>query len=167
MSQADTLYLIRTYVPRLQDQDEKRSLTVQVGAVAGSESPALLKTARARAMSAAMNGRRVDSRSGGASPSASPSLLRTRGPESATRGGHEVMSTTPASITEAARAFFAACETGKGWAACSAYCQPGASFAAQAEPLADVQTLEQYAEWMKGILAVLPDASYAVTFFAA
>jgi len=28
MSQADTLYLIRTYVPRLQDQDEKRSLTV-------------------------------------------------------------------------------------------------------------------------------------------
>jgi len=44
-------------------------------------------------------------------------------------------------------------------AACRAYCQPGASFAAQAEPLADMQTLEQYTEWMKGILAVLPDAS--------
>jgi len=77
------------------------------------------------------------------------------------------MSTATESITETARAFFDACETGKGWAACRAYCQPGASFAAQAEPLADMQTLEQYTEWMKGILAVLPDASYAVRFFAA
>ena len=42
------------------------------------------------------------------------------------------MSTTTESITETARAFFDACETGKGWAACSAYCQPNASFAAQA-----------------------------------
>jgi predicted ester cyclase len=77
------------------------------------------------------------------------------------------MSTTTESITETARAFFDACETGQGWAACSAYCQPGASFAAQAEPLADMQMLEQYTEWMKGMLALLPDGSYAVRFFAA
>jgi steroid delta-isomerase-like uncharacterized protein len=77
------------------------------------------------------------------------------------------MTTTTESIIQTARAFFDACETGKGWAVCSAYCQPNASFTAQAEPLADVKTVEQYADWMKGILVVLPDASYAVKFFAA
>ena len=76
------------------------------------------------------------------------------------------MSTTTMSISETARAFFDACETGKGWAACSAYCQPDASFTAQAEPLADVKTLQQYAEWMKGMLVVVPDGSYAVNSFA-
>src|SRR5215510_16467034 len=76
------------------------------------------------------------------------------------------MSTTTESIAETARAFFDACETGKGWAVCSAYCQPSASFAAQAEPLADMQTLEQYTDWMKAMLVVLPDASYAVKSFA-
>ena len=76
------------------------------------------------------------------------------------------MSATTMSITETARAFFDACETGKGWAACSAYCQPNASFTAQAEPLTDLRTLEQYTEWMKGMLVVLPDASYAVKSFA-
>jgi hypothetical protein len=30
-----------------------------------------------------------------------------------------------------------ACEAGKGWEACKACCTPGATFAAQAEPLAD------------------------------
>src|SRR5262249_46350959 len=45
-------------------------------------------------------------------------------------------------------------------------CQPNASFAAQAEPLADMQTLEQYTEWMKGMLVVIPNASYAVKSFA-
>src|SRR5215472_5912224 len=76
------------------------------------------------------------------------------------------MSATTESITETARAFFDACETGKGWAACSAYCHPAAGFAAQAEPLADMQTLQQYTDWMKGMLVVLPDASYAVKSFA-
>ena len=37
---------------------------------------------------------------------------------------------------------------------------------AQAEPLADMQTLEQYTDWMKGMLVVLPDASYDVKSFA-
>ena len=72
---------------------------------------------------------------------------------------------TPA-ITETARAFFDACETGKGWEACSAYCQPDASFAAQAEPLADVHTLKDYTEWMKGLLGFMPDGRYEVKSFA-
>lgn len=76
------------------------------------------------------------------------------------------MSTATESITETARAFFDACETGKGWAECSAYCQPDASFAAQAEPLAGMQTLEQYTEWMKGLFVFVPDGSYAVKSFA-
>ena len=71
-----------------------------------------------------------------------------------------------ASITGVAEAFFAACETGKGWKACSAYCTPDASFSAQAEPLADVKTLEQYTEWMKGMMTVLPDGRYEVKSFA-
>jgi hypothetical protein len=50
------------------------------------------------------------------------------------------------SITETARAFFADCETGKGWEACRAYCTPDATFIAQAEPLADLKSLQQYTE---------------------
>jgi predicted ester cyclase len=76
------------------------------------------------------------------------------------------MSTTTESITETARAFFEACETGKGWAVCSAYCQPNASFTAQAEALADVQTLQQYTDWMKDMFVLMPDGSYEVTSFA-
>jgi len=71
-----------------------------------------------------------------------------------------------ASITSVAEAFFAACETGKGWTECSAFCKPKASFRAQAEPLPDVTTLEQYTDWMKGLMTVLPDAHYEVKSFA-
>jgi steroid delta-isomerase-like uncharacterized protein len=70
------------------------------------------------------------------------------------------------SITDIARDFFEACEAGKGWAACQAWCRPDASFAAQAEPLADVKTLQQYADWMQGIVKVLPDARYELKSFA-
>jgi len=69
-------------------------------------------------------------------------------------------------ITETARAFFDACETGKGWEACSAYCHPSASFTAQAEPLADVHTLKDYTEWMKALLGFIPDGGYEVKSFA-
>jgi hypothetical protein len=51
---------------------------------------------------------------------------------------------------ETARAFFEALDTGQGWDACSVYCAPDATFAAQAEPLAEIQTVADYAEWMKG-----------------
>jgi predicted ester cyclase len=76
------------------------------------------------------------------------------------------ISTGTSSITETARAFFDACETGKGWEGCSAYCQPHASFAAQAEPLAEVRTLEDYTEWMKALLGFVPDGRYDVKSFA-
>jgi predicted ester cyclase len=76
------------------------------------------------------------------------------------------MSTTTTSITETAAAFFEACETGKGWEGCSAYCTPDASFQAQSEPLADISTLEGYTEWMKGMLSVLPDGRYEIRSFA-
>jgi predicted ester cyclase len=70
------------------------------------------------------------------------------------------------SITETADAFFAACETGKGWAGCRAYCTPAASFAAQAEPLAEIRTLEAYCDWMAGLLGFIPNGSYAIKAFA-
>src|SRR5580698_9408991 len=69
-------------------------------------------------------------------------------------------------ITDTARLFFDTGETGKGWAGCSAYCAPDASFAAQAEPLADVKTLQQYCDWMQAITGILTDASYEVKSFA-
>jgi len=57
-----------------------------------------------------------------------------------------------ASITAIANDFFRACETGEGWDGCRAYCAPDASFAAQAEPLAGITTLAEYADWMKGLI---------------
>jgi hypothetical protein len=71
-----------------------------------------------------------------------------------------------ASIKNVAEAFFSACESGKGWEACSAYCTPNATFQAQAEPLLEVKTLAQYTDWMKGILTVLPDGHYELKSFA-
>jgi predicted ester cyclase len=76
------------------------------------------------------------------------------------------MTPSTVSITTVAEAFFNACETGKGWEVCSAYCTPNATFSAQAEPLLDLKTLEQYTDWMKGIITVLPDARYEVKSFA-
>ena len=69
-------------------------------------------------------------------------------------------------ITETAQAFFEACEAGKGWSVCRTWCAPDATFAAQAEPLAEFRTLEQYTEWMKGLMTVLTDATYTVKSFA-
>jgi len=70
------------------------------------------------------------------------------------------------SITETAKAFFAACEAGEGWAGCRDYCSPNATFSAQAEPLADTKTLEDYTEWMKGLMTVLTNGRYEVKSFA-
>jgi predicted ester cyclase len=71
-----------------------------------------------------------------------------------------------ASITDVAEKFFEACETGKGWEGCKAYCKPNATFSAQAEPLADVRNLQQYTDWMKGLFTILPDGKYEVKSFA-
>ena len=70
------------------------------------------------------------------------------------------------SITTTARAFFDALDTGQGWEACSAYCHPNATFAAQAEPLAEIGTLADYAEWMKGMMSIAPDGRYERKSFA-
>ena len=50
------------------------------------------------------------------------------------------------SMEQTAQGFFEACEAGKCWQSCAPYCTPDASFSAQAEPLADVTTLEAYTE---------------------
>jgi len=71
-----------------------------------------------------------------------------------------------ATIGSVAKEFFEACEAGKGWQACRAYCTPNASFAAQAEPLAEISSLEGYTEWMKGLLSFMPNGRYAVKSFA-
>jgi predicted ester cyclase len=71
------------------------------------------------------------------------------------------MSATAApTITDTAHAFIDACETGKGWDACGEYCHPDATFAVQAEPLAEVTTVRDYTDWMKALLGFVPDASY-------
>ena len=75
--------------------------------------------------------------------------------------------TATASMTETARAFFDAADTGQGWEACSTYCHPNATFAAQAGALAEIRTLADYAEWMKGMMSVVPDGRYEMKSFAA
>ncbi len=70
------------------------------------------------------------------------------------------------SIKERAEQFFDACETGKGWDVCKEFCHPDASFSAQAGALADVDTLESYTEWMKGLLTPVPDGRYELRSFA-
>jgi steroid delta-isomerase-like uncharacterized protein len=69
-------------------------------------------------------------------------------------------------ITKVAEAFFDACETGKGWEICSAYCTTDATFSAQSSPLSAVETLAEYTDWMKGILTLFPDARYELKSFA-
>ena len=70
------------------------------------------------------------------------------------------------SIKESAEQFFDACETGKGWDGCKEFCHPDASFSAQAGALADVETVESYTEWMKGLLTPVPDGRYELRSFA-
>ena len=68
--------------------------------------------------------------------------------------------------TAVAMGFFEACETGQGWAGCKEFCADNASFASQAEPLAEMQTLQEYTEWMKSLFTLMPDASYELKSFA-
>ena len=68
-------------------------------------------------------------------------------------------------ITEIAQQFFEDCEEGKGWDVCKAYCKADATFSAQAEPLDGVKTLQQYTDWMKGLLTFMPDGRYELKSF--
>jgi len=65
-----------------------------------------------------------------------------------------------------AKAFFDACETGKGWDACRDWCQLDATFSCQADALADMKMLADYCEWMKGLLTPVPDGRYVLKAFA-
>ena len=70
------------------------------------------------------------------------------------------------SIRENAERFFEACETGKGWEGTEQFCHPGATFSAQSEALADVDTLQAYTDWMKALLTPVPDGRYEIRSFA-
>ncbi len=61
---------------------------------------------------------------------------------------------------ETALGFYHACESGSGWAGCAEFCTPDAGFSAQAGAIAEMETLEAYCDWMKGVVTILPDASY-------
>jgi predicted ester cyclase len=69
-------------------------------------------------------------------------------------------------ITDTAHQFFDACETGKGWTVCQAWCHDDATFACQSDALANIATLQGYTEWMKGLLGPLPDGRYELKSFA-
>lgn len=69
-------------------------------------------------------------------------------------------------INAVAAEFFDSCESGKGWEVCKAYCTPNATFSSQAEPLAEVNSLADYTEWMKGLLVPIPDGSYELKSWA-
>ena len=71
-----------------------------------------------------------------------------------------------ASIGDTAEEFFDACETGQGWQGCAQFCQPGATFSAQAGALEGMNTLEAYTDWMKGLLTLVPDGRAEVRSFA-
>ena len=68
---------------------------------------------------------------------------------------------------ETARQFFEACDTGKGWEACSENCHSDATFSSQTAVLADISSLEGYCEWMKNLLTPIPDGHYELKFFGA
>lgn len=70
-------------------------------------------------------------------------------------------------ILGTAEQFFEACETGKGWEACRAFCHPDATFSSQTDALAEVSTVEDYCEWMKNLFTPIPDGHYKLKFFAA
>ena len=76
------------------------------------------------------------------------------------------MSVQTETNTDTARAFFEACETGAGWAGCSAQCRPDATFSSQAEPIAAMTTLAEYADWMQGLLSFVPDGTASIKSFA-
>lgn len=67
---------------------------------------------------------------------------------------------------EKANLFFEACEGGRGWDACRAWCHADAGFSCQSAALGGVTRLEQYADWMKGMQTPMPDAGYSIKAMA-
>lgn len=67
---------------------------------------------------------------------------------------------------QAARDFFEACETGKGWTICKEWCHDSATFTCQADVLMSTKTLKAYTEWMQWLLVAVPDGHYELNAFA-
>ena len=61
---------------------------------------------------------------------------------------------------ENAKKFFDACESCKGWEGCKPYVADGATFTAQSEPIADMNSVQTYCDWMAGMATIAPDCSY-------
>ena len=62
---------------------------------------------------------------------------------------------------ENATKFFHACESAYGWGACREYVAEAATFSAQCEPLAEIDTVQGYCEWMTAVVEnATPGASY-------
>ena len=65
------------------------------------------------------------------------------------------------SAFENAKKFFHACETPLGWEGCKPYVAEGAAFSAQSEPLAEIDTVKAYCEWIEGFVGgATPGATY-------
>ena len=65
------------------------------------------------------------------------------------------------SAFENATKFFEACETPLGWEGCKQYVQDNATFVAQSEPIAEINTVEGYCEWMAAFGNItVPGATY-------
>ena len=69
-------------------------------------------------------------------------------------------------IRERAELFFKACDEGQGWDVCQEFCHPGATFSVQADALAEVTTIEGYADWLKGLYTFVTDERYELKCFA-
>lgn len=62
---------------------------------------------------------------------------------------------------ETAKKFFEACEAPAGWAGCKDFVADNAPFVAQSEPLAEIDTVEAYCDWMAAFGKVTaPGATY-------
>ena len=79
-----------------------------------------------------------------------------------------VEAATPSDMA-VATAFFDACESGRGWAATAEYVSAGATFDVQAmdsipgPAITDCHTVQDYAEWMKGVVKELgPQATFSI-----
>ncbi len=73
-----------------------------------------------------------------------------------------ISETATVSNSAIAMAFFDACDSGKGWEVCKAWCHEGASFACQANTLAEITTLGAYTDWIKGFYTSVPDFTYEI-----
>jgi hypothetical protein len=69
-------------------------------------------------------------------------------------------------ITETAREFFDACESGQGSISCAPYCHDDATFSCQADARAEIVTLASYNDWMRDLIIAVPDGHYELKSFS-